>query len=279
MTANDVRMSSLRSASTAQRPASARAGISSAELVEACLERIDAVEREVQAWAFLDPEHALRAGRGARRASPARAAARPAARRAGRHQGHLRHRRHADRERHAAVGRPHAAPRCGGGGAAARGGRGDPGQDRDHRVRLSISPGKTRNPHDPEHTPGGSSSGSAAAVAARHGAACAIGSQTNGSVIRPAAFCGVVGFKPTHGLIPRSGVLALSRRSTTSACSRARVEDAALLAEVLVGLRRGGSGHAARWRVRRLLRSRRASRRCRRALPSCARRSGSRPSR
>jgi hypothetical protein len=70
--------------------------------------------------------------------------------------------------------------------------------------------GKNTNPQDAGRTPGGSSSGSAAAVAA-HMVPGAGGSQTNGSVIRPAAFCGVVGFKPTHGLIPRSGVLLLSR--------------------------------------------------------------------
>jgi Asp-tRNA(Asn)/Glu-tRNA(Gln) amidotransferase A subunit family amidase len=74
-----------------------------------------------------------------------------------------------------------------------------------------FHPGKTRNPHNPERTPGGSSSGSAAAVAAFM-VPGAIGSQTNGSVIRPASFCGVVGFKPTHGLIPRTGVaVALAR--------------------------------------------------------------------
>src|SRR5207245_11716092 len=73
-----------------------------------------------------------------------------------------------------------------------------------------FHPGKTRNPHNPEHTPGGSSSGSAAAVAAQM-VPLALGSQTAGSVIRPGAFCGVYGFKPTHGLIPRSGVRALAR--------------------------------------------------------------------
>lgn len=64
----------------------------------------------------------------------------------------------------------------------------------------------TRNPHDLAHTPGGSSSGSAAAVACGM-APVAIGSQTQGSVLRPASFCGVVGLKPTHGFLPLDGVL------------------------------------------------------------------------
>ncbi len=72
-----------------------------------------------------------------------------------------------------------------------------------------TAPGPTRNPHNLEHTPGGSSSGSAAGVAAGL-FPLAVGSQTGGSVIRPAAFCGVVGFKPTHGRIPADGVLPLS---------------------------------------------------------------------
>ena len=72
-----------------------------------------------------------------------------------------------------------------------------------------FSPGPTRNPHNPEHTPGGSSSGSAAAVAA---GLCfvALGTQTIGSIIRPASFCGVVGVKPTYDRISRKGVIPLS---------------------------------------------------------------------
>jgi Asp-tRNA(Asn)/Glu-tRNA(Gln) amidotransferase A subunit family amidase len=72
-----------------------------------------------------------------------------------------------------------------------------------------FSPGPTRNPHNPEHTPGGSSSGSAAAVAAGF-CQLALGTQTIGSIIRPASFCGIVGVKPTYDRISRSGVIPLS---------------------------------------------------------------------
>jgi Asp-tRNA(Asn)/Glu-tRNA(Gln) amidotransferase A subunit family amidase len=72
-----------------------------------------------------------------------------------------------------------------------------------------LDPSATRNPWNPEHTPGGSSSGPAAAVAARM-VPLALGSQTVGSVLRPAAYCGVVGLKPTHGRISAAGVLELA---------------------------------------------------------------------
>ena len=72
-----------------------------------------------------------------------------------------------------------------------------------------FAPGPTRNPHNLDHTPGGSSSGSAAAVAAGF-CALALGTQTIGSIIRPAAFCGVVGFKPSYDRISREGVIPLS---------------------------------------------------------------------
>ena len=97
-----------------------------------------------------------------------------------------------------------------------------------------YSPGKTRNPHDPSRTPGGSSSGSAAAVAS-YMAPLGIGSQTNGSVIRPAAYCGVVGFKPSHGLISRHRILQLSRTLDHIGVLARSVEDAALLADALIG--------------------------------------------
>jgi Asp-tRNA(Asn)/Glu-tRNA(Gln) amidotransferase A subunit family amidase len=90
-----------------------------------------------------------------------------------------------------------------------------------------AAPGPTRNPHDTEHTPGGSSSGSAAAVAAGM-AGLAISSQTGGSTIRPAAFCGVVGFKPTHGLVDSSGMKALAPSSDTVGLHARSVADIAL---------------------------------------------------
>jgi amidase len=96
-------------------------------------------------------------------------------------------------------------------------------------------PGPTRNPHDPNHTPGGSSSGSAAAVAAGI-APLAIGSQTAGSIVRPAAFCGVVGLKPTFGRISRAGVLSFSESLDTVGTFARSVADAWLLAEVLAGV-------------------------------------------
>jgi len=95
-----------------------------------------------------------------------------------------------------------------------------------------MDPGKTRNPWDPAHTPGGSSSGSAAAVAVGH-VAGAIGTQTNGSVIRPAAYCGVVGFKPTLNVIPTRGVNQFSETLDTVGTFTRTVEDAARLASAL----------------------------------------------
>ena len=97
-----------------------------------------------------------------------------------------------------------------------------------------MMPGKTRNPHDTARTPGGSSSGSAAAVAAGM-VPLALGTQTMGSVIRPASFCGTYGFKPSHGLIGRTGVLLLSRTLDTLGVFARELEGAALVADVLEG--------------------------------------------
>jgi Asp-tRNA(Asn)/Glu-tRNA(Gln) amidotransferase A subunit family amidase len=88
-----------------------------------------------------------------------------------------------------------------------------------------LAPSKTRNPWNPAHTPGGSSAGSAAAVAAGF-VPVAIGSQTNGSTIRPAAFCGVVGFKPTQGRLSLDGALTFSHTLDQPGIFTRRVEDA-----------------------------------------------------
>jgi len=97
-----------------------------------------------------------------------------------------------------------------------------------------ADPAPTRNPWNLEHTPGGSSSGSAAAVAARMCPA-ALGSQTGGSILRPAAYCGVVGFKPTYGRISRHGVFPLSWTLDHVGFLTRSVEDAAILLGVLAG--------------------------------------------
>lgn len=92
-------------------------------------------------------------------------------------------------------------------------------------------PGPTRNPHDRDHTPGGSSSGSAAAVASGT-APLALGTQTIGSIVRPAAFCGVVGFKPTFGRLPADGTVAVAPSVDTVGWFVRDVAGAALVASV-----------------------------------------------
>jgi len=96
-----------------------------------------------------------------------------------------------------------------------------------------IHPGKTTNPHDYSRTPGGSSSGSAAVIAAQM-APLSVGSQTGGSIIRPASYCGVVGYKPTYGLISRNGALKTSEKLDTVGVFGKSVEAVALLARVLI---------------------------------------------
>ena len=95
-------------------------------------------------------------------------------------------------------------------------------------------PGKTANPHNPLHTPGGSSSGSAAAVADCM-VPLAYGTQTAGSVIRPASYCGIVGYKPTHGTLPRAGIKPLSDSLDTLGTLTRTVADAALLVAAVSG--------------------------------------------
>jgi Asp-tRNA(Asn)/Glu-tRNA(Gln) amidotransferase A subunit family amidase len=207
--------------------------LSSEDLVKACLARIRELEPEVEAWQFLDPEHAL-----------SQARARDLERREGRALGPLHGVPLGIKDIIDTADMPTED------GTVLHAGR---SPDRDAAVVAMLRsagavilgktvttecayfhPGKTRNPHNPEHTPGGSSSGSAAAVAAAM-VPLALGSQTNGSVIRPAAFCGVYGFKPTHGLIPRGGMLRLSRSLDQVGLFARSLEDLALLAEQVVG--------------------------------------------
>jgi Asp-tRNA(Asn)/Glu-tRNA(Gln) amidotransferase A subunit family amidase len=207
--------------------------IESAQLVEACLARVRETDTQVQAWAFLDPDHAL-----------AQARAADEWRLEGRLTGPLHGVPVGVKDIFDTADMPTEK------GSVLYAGR-TPSRDATVVAMLRAAgavimgktvttefatqaPGKTRNPHDPEHTPGGSSSGSAAAVAAGM-VPLAIGSQTNGSVIRPAAFCGVLGFKPTHGLIPRHGMLTLSRTLDHVGLFARAVADLALLAGQLVG--------------------------------------------
>ncbi len=99
---------------------------------------------------------------------------------------------------------------------------------------ATFYPAETRNPHKLEHTPGGSSSGSAAAVAAGF-VPVAVGTQTNGSVIRPASYCGVYAFKPSFGLIPRSGIFDQSASLDQVGFFAKNLPDLAIVAQVVAG--------------------------------------------
>jgi len=207
--------------------------ITALELTDACLARIAADEPRVQAWAFLDPELARAQ---ARRCDEARRLGRPQGPLHGipvgvkdiidtrdmpTENGTVLHAGRRPSRDAAVVERLRAA------GAVVLG--------KTVTTELAVyHPGKTRNPHDPERTPGGSSSGSAAAVAAGM-VPLAIGSQTNGSVIRPASYCGVFGFKPSHGLISRFGVLTQSPPLDHIGVFARTVEDLAFVAEPLMG--------------------------------------------
>jgi amidase len=113
------------------------------------------------------------------------------------------------------------------------------------------NPGKTHNPWNPAHTPGGSSSGSAAAVAAGF-VPVAIGTQTLGSVIRPAAFCGVVGYKPTFGAISRNGIYPFAPTLDTVGVFARSVADAAWFGACLMGIDNRDEATATRGALRTL---------------------------
>jgi Asp-tRNA(Asn)/Glu-tRNA(Gln) amidotransferase A subunit family amidase len=207
--------------------------ITSEALVSACLDRIAALEDRVGAWTFLDPEHALNQAREADRARREGKALGPLhgvpvgikdifdTKDMPTENGTVLHAGRRPTEDAAAISRLREA------GAVILG--------KTVTTELAVySPGKTRNPHDPERTPGGSSSGSAAAVAAFM-TPLAIGTQSNGSIIRPASYCGVYGYKPSHGLISRHRVLRQSPPLDQVGVFARTVEDAALVAEQIMG--------------------------------------------
>ena len=207
--------------------------LSSEALVGACLERIAELEPQLQAWAFLDRDRAL-----------AQAKAADAQRREGKGVGPLHgvpvgikdiidtadmptengsaiFKGRQPRQDAAAVAGLRAA------GAVVLG--------KTITTELAtLTPSLTRNPRNPEHTPGGSSSGSAAAVASGM-VPVALGTQTGGSVIRPAAFCGIYGFKPTFGLIARPGVLSQAPSLDTVGVFGRSLEDLALVVDAIQG--------------------------------------------
>ncbi|MGE4111661.1 MAG: amidase [Burkholderiales bacterium] len=207
--------------------------ISAEQLMESCLARVREVDDNVQAWAYLDPEHALE-----------RARARDEARKQGMPVGPLHGVPVGIKDIIDTGDMPtedgtvlHAGrtPVADAALVAALRAAGAVIMGKTVTTELATySPGKTRNPHNPGHTPGGSSSGSAAAVAAGM-VPLSVGSQTNGSVIRPAAYCGVYGYKPSYGLIPRSGVLKQSRALDQIGVFGRTVEDVALIAGQITG--------------------------------------------
>src|SRR5918912_798262 len=201
--------------------------ISSEELVRACLDRIEEREPLVHAWKFLDPELALVQAQRCDASEPRTplhgapigikdqfdTADMPTGYGSAIYEGH---RPAADAE---SVARLRTA------GAVILG-----------KTKLTefalYHPTDTTNPLDPTRTPGGSSSGSAAAVA-DHMVPAATGTQTVGSIIRPASYCGVFGYKPTFGAIPRAGVLPLCASLDTVGLFARTVEDLELFAKAI----------------------------------------------
>lgn len=226
---SDLAPNSLSAVEAAARIRDGR--LTSVELVSACLKRIEETDGQLKAWAHLDKEAAL-----------AQASALDDIRRRGKPMGPL---------HGVPVGlkdiidvKGLACER----GSSVFAGR-EPDQDAHIVERLReagavilgktkttefafVHPTDTVNPHDVSRTPGGSSSGSAAAVAG-HQVPLAIGTQTNGSVIRPASFCGVYGFKPTRGAVSRTGILQTSKSLDQVGVFARSGEDLALLSDVI----------------------------------------------
>jgi len=216
------------SASDAQRRIT-DGSLTAEALMRALLERISEREPTVGAWQHLDPERALAAARAADKAGPRgplhgipigvkdimETADMPTTHGSRAYEGY----------------RPRADAAC----VALARGAGAIVLGKTVTTEFAAgAPGKTRNPHNPAHTPGGSSSGSAAGVADRM-MPLAFGTQTAGSIIRPASFCGVVGYKPSYGTIPLSGTKALAESFDTIGGMARSVRDVALFVGALSG--------------------------------------------
>ncbi|MDP0929569.1 amidase [Paracoccus onubensis] len=211
----------------------AQGGISAVELTTACLNRIEKTEPQLQAWAWLDGSDALEQARvlderrksgavlGALHGLPVGIKDVIDTGRMPTENGTAIDKGRVPSEDSGLVARLRAA------GAVIMG--------KTVTTELAfMEPSKSRNPHDVSRTPGGSSAGSAVAVAAGM-VPLAVGTQTGGSVIRPASFCGVVGYKPSFGMIGRSGVLQQSPFLDTIGVFARSVPGAALLAEAMAG--------------------------------------------
>jgi Asp-tRNA(Asn)/Glu-tRNA(Gln) amidotransferase A subunit family amidase len=224
-------LSALTATEAASRLAAGQ--ITSAELIEACLARIDEREPQLKAWAFLERDRAV-----------AQARAADEQRRSGKGVGPLHGIPVGIKDIIDTADMPTEN------GTPLHKGR-QPGKDAACVAALraagavilgktvttelaTLTPSLTRNPLNPERTPGGSSSGSAAAVAAGM-VPLALGTQTGGSVIRPAAFCGLYGFKPTFGLIARPGVLTQAPSLDTVGAFGRTLEDVAALVDAVQG--------------------------------------------
>lgn len=229
MPSGDLIALGLREAADAVRSGA----VSPVELTEACLARIRAIDGAIRAWAHVDQDGALATAR--ERLGEARA-------------GRLRGPLHGVPVGVKDIVDVAGMPTTGGAKPFAHT---RPSSDAPAVARLRAAgaiilgktvttefayrdPAPTRNPWNQGHTPGGSSAGSAAALAARM-APLAIGSQTVGSVLRPAAYCGVVGFKDTHGVVPVSGVIPLAWSLDHVGVLTRSVRDAALAMSVLAG--------------------------------------------
>src|SRR3989475_10031474 len=205
----------------------ARGLVSSVELVQACLAHVKTVDPVVQAWTFLDPDYALQQARAADGLRLSGAPTGPL------HGGPVGLKDIIDTAdmptENGSVLHAGRTPSRDASVVSLLRGAGAVMMGKTVTTEFATrTPGKTHNPHNPAHTPGGSSSGSAAAVAAGM-VPLALGSQTTGSTIRPASYCGVYGFKPTHGLIPRHGMFQLSRTLDHVGLFARSLEDIALL--------------------------------------------------